>query len=80
MPLERSWTGRSIESLLCVVNGTQAVPPLSKVMFRVVARIADVLEGRSHADDSEDVGFVPESAQDEPGLREGVVDNITIFQ
>ena len=53
---------------------------LSEVMFRVVARIADVLEGRSHADDSEDVGFVPESAQDEPGLREGVVDNITIFQ
>jgi hypothetical protein len=58
VPLERSWIGRSVEALLCCVNGSHQLPALSRVMLRVVARIADVLEGRAIDEDDDDAGFI----------------------
>jgi len=44
---ECTWTGRSIETLLQCFAGKERVQARGKVAYRVVARIADVLEGRS---------------------------------
>ncbi|CAD7922663.1 unnamed protein product [Amoebophrya sp. A120] len=49
--LEQTWCGRSLEFLLNAVSGQKGIQldTQKKQCFRVVARIADVLEGRSDA-------------------------------
>lgn len=44
IPMERTWTGRSVELLL---RSLLKLLPASKVAFRIFARLADVLEGQS---------------------------------
>lgn len=45
--IEQTWTGRSLENLLLCLAGDFALDRTKKVMFRVLARVADVLQGCS---------------------------------
>jgi hypothetical protein len=45
--IERSWTGRSVESLLVCFTGQDKLRVTGKVSFRVAQRLADILDGRS---------------------------------
>jgi len=47
--IERTWTGRTVETLLRALAGPYRVKARGKTAFRIVARIADVLEGRTDA-------------------------------
>lgn len=55
---ERTWTGRSVETLLQCFSGLERVRARYKVGFRILCRMADVLDG--HSD------FL-ESSEDEEG-------------
>eukprot|EP00921_Rhytidocystis_pertsovi_P000727 GHVQ01001281.1.p1 GENE.GHVQ01001281.1~~GHVQ01001281.1.p1 ORF type:complete len:1562 (+),score=205.48 GHVQ01001281.1:31-4716(+) len=44
--IERTWTGRDVGVLLGALSGGQRVSVDKKVGFRIVSRLADVLEGR----------------------------------
>ncbi|CAJ1330298.1 unnamed protein product [Effrenium voratum] len=44
---ERTWTGRSVETLLLCLTGPERLKANSKVTFRVISRMADVLDGHS---------------------------------
>merc|ERR1711871_1075265 len=45
--VEGTWTGRSLENLLQCLAGKDRLKSRQKVAYRVINRIADVLEGRS---------------------------------
>jgi len=47
--LEQTWIGRSLENLLACLTGEKALHPRKRVTFRVLSRMADVLEGRTDA-------------------------------
>lgn len=44
---EGSWTGRSVETLLQCISGSERLNARGKVAYRVLCRIADCLEGKS---------------------------------
>jgi len=50
--IERTWTGRNLEALLSCLGSRDRLDVYSRQAFRVVARVADVLEGRSDSLDS----------------------------
>eukprot|EP00928_Gymnodinium_smaydae_P043057 TRINITY_DN28935_c0_g1_i1.p1 TRINITY_DN28935_c0_g1~~TRINITY_DN28935_c0_g1_i1.p1 ORF type:complete len:2043 (-),score=242.23 TRINITY_DN28935_c0_g1_i1:78-6206(-) len=52
--IERTWAGRSIETLLACLAGQERITPIGTVALRVILRIADVLEGRSDKGMSEE--------------------------
>mmetsp|Transcript_7849 Transcript_7849/g.18297 ORF Transcript_7849/g.18297 Transcript_7849/m.18297 type:complete len:1939 (+) Transcript_7849:104-5920(+) len=52
-PVERTWTGRAVETLMQVLAGRDRLKPNGKVAFRVINRMADILEGRSDQDGEE---------------------------
>lgn len=42
---EKTWTGRSVPALLQCLYGVHRLTPKKKVCFRVIQRLADVLQG-----------------------------------
>jgi len=44
---ERTWTGRSVETLMQCFTGKEKLKARGKVAFRILVRVADILEGRS---------------------------------
>merc|ERR1719326_2270429 len=47
--LEISWTGRSVENLMACLTGAERLDPNKRQGFRMINRIADVMEGGSDA-------------------------------
>lgn len=44
--IECTWSGHFLENLLLCTAGNDAIPPYNMVSYRIIARVADVLQGK----------------------------------
>eukprot|EP00931_Biecheleriopsis_adriatica_P040597 TRINITY_DN23265_c0_g1_i1.p1 TRINITY_DN23265_c0_g1~~TRINITY_DN23265_c0_g1_i1.p1 ORF type:complete len:1929 (+),score=360.45 TRINITY_DN23265_c0_g1_i1:747-5789(+) len=56
--VERTWAGRSVEMLLLSLTGPGRLDPFGKVAFRVISRIADIVQGQSDKADASFEGLL----------------------
>lgn len=72
--VERTWTGRSVETLLQAFSGLDRVRARHKVAFRILSRMADVLDGHS---DFVDANGSTEDQEEEWNLHERLMEEET---